>query len=242
MADSSDEKARYYQRGGVVDTYDAWRFGSPGGQYVHTREAETVLRWHNGLPFSARILDLPVGTGRVASLLTAEGYTAVHGADLSEPMLAVAGQAIPTSLRLTRQNAFQTAFADGAFDVVVSLRFFFHFPLQATDTLLDEFRRILAPGGRLIFDTLRWSPRAFFPRLQEGLGGRVYCHADPDVEKQLKAHGFEVHSTERLFLFPSLVYRFVPGRLVALARGIDHRSPSVLRSKTLWLVTRHENA
>lgn len=238
MTDPLNEKARYYERAGVVDKYDTWRFGSEGGRYVHDREADTVLAWHREVSPGAQVLDMPVGTGRLASLLVERGFTAVHGADLSGPMLAASARNTGGRIRLTRQNAFRTAFAPGTFDVIISLRFFFHF--AELDPLLAELRRIVAPRGLLIFDTLRWSPRAIAPPLQSKLGGRVYCHPDREVARRLEANGFAVRSTERLFLFPSLVYRFVPAPLMPLLRSIDQRTPNALRSKTLWLANRSD--
>jgi len=236
MVDPVEAKARYYQRDNVVEGYESWRFGSPGGRYVHRREVETVLGWHDGLAPRARILDMPVGTGRLAALIAGRGFSNVYGADLSQPMLAATHRAHGADVRLSRHDAFSTGFAAGTFDVVISLRFFFHFSDVAA--LVAELHRLLRPGGRLIFDTLRWSPRTVAPALQGGLGGRLYTHRDHDVEGLLRAQGFSILATERVFLLPSFAYRYVPGALLPLVDGLERRTPGSLRTKSLWLAER----
>lgn len=233
---ASEQKARYYQDPAVVTRYDSWRFGSPGGRYASTREIEGVLSLLNSVDTQASLLDLPVGTGRLSAALMQAGFENVEGADDSPAMLEASAKACGARLRLTRQNAFGTTFSDAQFDVVVSLRFVFHF--VDFKPLLREYRRILKPGGVLVFDTLRWSPRTHVASLQRRLGGAVHASSDSSVGQDLQTCGFETLRSERLLLLPSLAYRAVPRVLLPAIDRLERMVPSGLRSKSLWLASK----
>ena len=67
-------------------------------------------------------------------------------------------------------------FKNGTFDTVVSITVLRHFPLW--ETILDEYLRVIRPGGRLIFDMGSGDQRAFLAGRgvelpdREGLGTR----------------------------------------------------------------------
>jgi 2-polyprenyl-6-hydroxyphenyl methylase/3-demethylubiquinone-9 3-methyltransferase len=97
------------------------------------------------------VLDAGCGGGLVARELAAAGATVV-GLDRS---LGTMGAFRPTQGRLER-----LPFADGAFDVVVAADVLEHVPdLPAA---VAELARVLAPGGRLVFDTINRTPWSWF--------------------------------------------------------------------------------
>jgi ubiquinone/menaquinone biosynthesis C-methylase UbiE len=124
------------------------------------REAGAMLELL-GLPVGARILDAPCGWGRHTRLFAATGLDAV-GADLSIELLrrAHAGRA-----RRRRRRSAESyvacdlrflPFADHSFDAVVNV--FTSLGLFAADRddlqALREARRVLAPGGRFLLETM----------------------------------------------------------------------------------------
>jgi SAM-dependent methyltransferase len=232
MNHPEQNKIEYYSDSGVVERYESWRFGSAGGRHAGQREIDAIILRMAGLPLHSCILDLPIGTGRLSSALLDAGFHHVIGSDASESMLEVARRATGGRVPCTRGDAFSTGFAAETFDVVVSLRFFFHY--RNTKALLAESRRILKPGGLLIFDTLRWSPRSSVDRLQRKLGGSVYPRSDPTTTEELEAEGFVVAHRDRLLLLPSLAYRFLPGFILGGVDSIEASTPSGLRSKSIW--------
>jgi phosphatidylethanolamine/phosphatidyl-N-methylethanolamine N-methyltransferase len=98
-----------------------------------------------------RILDVGVGTG--LSLSDYAPTTRLYGVDISEPMLRKAQQRV-RSLNLTNvetlavMDAKQLAFADSFFDAVVAQ--FVITALPDPEATLDDFVRVLKPGGELI--------------------------------------------------------------------------------------------
>ncbi|WP_441248086.1 DUF4178 domain-containing protein [Kitasatospora sp. McL0602] len=106
-----------------------------------------------------RLLDLACGTGRHAVPLAAAGYR-VTGADLSADYLRQAGAraaAAGRAVDLVRTDMRDlSVFPDGSFDAVTNLHTSFGFFHDAADDqrVLDEVRRVLAPGGRLLIDVI----------------------------------------------------------------------------------------
>jgi len=99
-----------------------------------------------------RILDAGCGSGYLSRLLAARGAKMV-GADHSQKLLEFARRAEakePRGIRFHRTDLARMArFKDGTFDVVVS-----NVVMQdvvAFEKAFAEFRRVLRPGGRLLF-------------------------------------------------------------------------------------------
>jgi hypothetical protein len=99
-----------------------------------------------------RLLDLGAGDGYVTSRLAgAEGATLAVAVDVGVPA-PLAARAGPVR-QVTARLPGPLPFADGAFDVVVTLETIEH--VLDPDLLLAEARRVLAPGGALVLSTPR---------------------------------------------------------------------------------------
>jgi len=101
------------------------------------------------------VLELGVGTGRIAIPIAAEG-TQVIGIDLSEGMLAVAREraelaAVSVDLR---QGDLRDPPVQGVFPlIVIPFRTLLHMETDADRrAALRTVARLLAPGGRFVFD------------------------------------------------------------------------------------------
>jgi demethylmenaquinone methyltransferase/2-methoxy-6-polyprenyl-1,4-benzoquinol methylase len=145
-----------------------------------------------------RVLEVAVGTGlvhaRLARRLGASG--SLVGVDLAPRMLRVTRQQLPGA-RLARADARQLPFADGAFDLVWASYLLDLIPAEEMAPLLEEFRRVLRPAGRLVLVNFskngggltRWerayqmTPTALVPYL---FGGCRPVEAEPFV----RAAGF----------------------------------------------------
>lgn len=107
-----------------------------------------------GLPSGSRILDVPCGQGRHAHLLAEAGFD-VDGLDYSETLLAKAkARGVGKTLRYTHgdMRRLPKRWA-GRFDAVLNLFTSFGFFAEPADDrrVIQEFARVLAPGGTLIW-------------------------------------------------------------------------------------------
>ena len=118
------------------------------------REQRCIVAALQGVPHGSRVLDLPCGVGRLASILVANGFL-VTGADSSSHMIELAQQGWRTHCRNSPglagkaqfevQDIMGTSFEDQQFDAVISNRLFHHFIEPAVrQAALKELRRISA--------------------------------------------------------------------------------------------------
>ena len=231
MSDS-EYKKEFYSKTKTVKNYDSFRFKNKGGRYVHEQESRIIQSFLSDSDKEAEVLDLPVGTGRLHSTLTGMGFTQHHGSDFSEAMLKFCKETYGDSIRLSRQDAFDTNFNDDRFSVIVSLRFFFHF--SEVSLLLKEFRRILNDDGILILDTIVWSPRARTDLFSQRLGGRLYTLSDKRFTEIASEQGFKVEKVEKILFIPSFFYNFMPGFVVSMVERIERFWPKRWFTKTVW--------
>jgi ubiquinone/menaquinone biosynthesis C-methylase UbiE len=103
---------------------------------------------------AARLLDIACGTGRFLREVKAN-YPRLHvtALDLSPHYLAVAGRELApwSRVRLVEAAAEAMPFADAEFDVVTCIYLFHELPIQVRRAVVSEVRRVLKPGGTLIF-------------------------------------------------------------------------------------------
>ncbi|BFV61132.1 methyltransferase domain-containing protein [Kitasatospora sp. CMC57] len=115
-----------------------------------------------------RILELAAGTGVLTSnLLTAVPSAEVTATDLNEAMVTLGSTRAPGAV-WQQADAQRLPFPDGGFDLVVCQFGVMFFPDRVA--AFTEVRRVLAPGGRFLFNT--WGPlemHAFEVALQAGL-------------------------------------------------------------------------
>jgi ubiquinone/menaquinone biosynthesis C-methylase UbiE len=138
----------HYRDDAVADAYDAERFTSLKGRLVDRREQGLIrgMIERAGARPPASVMDVPCGTGRLMLSLATAGFQ-VTGVDVSEQMIARAVArcaSLPATLRPTVavSDAEALPFADGAFDVVASLRLMGHLPPPTRIQVLRELGRV----------------------------------------------------------------------------------------------------
>jgi SAM-dependent methyltransferase len=223
-------KREFYRGREVVADYDRRRFGGRSGAWVNHRELSLI---GDLVPPGGRILDLGCGTGRAARYLAGRGDRVV-GLDSSEEMLrlAVAGSTVVAG------DAFALPFGPDSFDAVVALRLAFHYPDLCA--LLDAVRAILAPGGRIVFDSYNWSPRTVVALDRPGWGGKVFAHRPSDITAAATAAGFEVTAKRPAFLFSPYLYRLLPYPCVAILASFERSAPRLPRARVFWGMMRQD--
>ena len=156
---------------------------------------------------SARGLVLEVGVGSGLNLpLYGPAVTRVVAIDPSPELLRLASRrtadvVIPVSL--LRASAEHLPLADAVFDTIVMTWTLCSIPNPMA--ALTEMRRILRPGGRLIFVEHGLSPEIRTARWQHWLtpywkrisGG---CHLDRKMDELIRSAGFEIDAVETGYL------------------------------------------
>jgi ubiquinone/menaquinone biosynthesis C-methylase UbiE len=107
-----------------------------------------VLAQVVGLPITGRLLDAAGGTGRIAQQLVDRAGLVVIG-DVSINMLRQTQQKDVLCCAVGCETE-KLAFADGSFERVIVVDAYHH--LLDQDLSLQEFWRVLAPGGRLVIE------------------------------------------------------------------------------------------
>ncbi|MDS0297428.1 methyltransferase domain-containing protein [Halogeometricum sp. S1BR25-6] len=133
----------------LADAYAAQR-GEDG------RDVAILSAFLETLPESPRVLDAGCGRGTpVLSRASAEGDAV--GLDFSRAQLRAATENAPEASHV-RGDMAALPFADDAFDAVVAYWSLIHLPAAEHPTVLDEFARVLRPGGRVLLSegTTAW--------------------------------------------------------------------------------------
>jgi len=100
--------------------------------------------------FGDYILDAGVGTGNLAILLAAKGARVV-GLDFSPEAIEIyRGKEPHAETILADLTAGLPMFSNGAFDVVVSNNTLYNIPHERRLFVVQELRRIIRPGGRIV--------------------------------------------------------------------------------------------
>ncbi|MEO0653016.1 MAG: class I SAM-dependent methyltransferase, partial [Planctomycetota bacterium] len=136
---------------GASDDYVRHRPGPPEVWY-------RLLDASGALQRGARVLDLGTGVGHVARTLAARGHS-VAGIDVAEGQVAAAARvAEADGLRIDFRVAPAEAlpFEEGSFDVATAHQCWLYFD---PDRVVEQLRRVLLPGGRLITGNSSWLPR-----------------------------------------------------------------------------------
>jgi ubiquinone/menaquinone biosynthesis C-methylase UbiE len=197
---------------GVYDslskTYDIW------GKLAETRARNRALELAD-IKDGQNILEVAVGTGLGFYEIVQQNPNGTNmGVDISQGMLQKAknrlGKLTTANYELKIGNAFNLEAEDARFDLLVNNYMFDLIAFDEMDTILEEFKRVLKNGGKLILVNMtegeslgsgiysllyRISPRSF--------GG---CRG-VKLSDRLQQHGFEVKIREyyQQWWFPSEV-------------------------------------
>jgi ubiquinone/menaquinone biosynthesis C-methylase UbiE len=129
------------------DPADVWGWRTPAGQRRADRRGRLFTRLGK-IREGTRVLELGCGTGEFTRRLAETGGSLV-ALDLSPDLLVRARAAVKaSSAHFLQSDAMELPFRDGSFDVVYGCSILHHLDPA---TALREVRRVLSPGGRLVF-------------------------------------------------------------------------------------------
>lgn len=146
-----------------VDDYDALHYGT---RSLMSERLILMIETMRKLPLPERatILDAGCGPGRFAAAMAERGHE-VCGLDLSPSMLRSASGRLEElggepPLGFCSGSVEALPFADGTFDAVCSAGVLEY--LTCDDYAVEEFKRVLRPGGYLMLPTTNsWSPAGY---------------------------------------------------------------------------------
>lgn len=132
---------------------DSWHNGYVDAQRTFLVKNETGIRRRLNLmgvlslPLDARILDFGCGTGEMMDFLHAEGFLDIVGLEPDERLVQHREKK-----NFVIGKGPELCFKDHVFDAVVSMGVLHHFDsMLALRRQVDEFHRVLRPGGALIY-------------------------------------------------------------------------------------------
>lgn len=153
-----------------------------------------------------RVLEIGIGSGLNLGFYDAQRVSAVVGVDPSAEMQALAHERaarcqVPVEMIALELGQIQAA--DASFDDVVCT--FTLCTIPDVLAALREMRRVLKPGGRLLFcehglapdlPVVRWQ-RRLTPLWKPLAGG---CHLDRDIPALIEAGGFHIRELNTAYL------------------------------------------
>ena len=169
------------------------------GQVMKTRAQVVPLA-------SGRVLEIGIGTGLNLGFYDTSKVSAIVGVDPAAQMQALArrrAERIAIPLEMVALELGQIQAADASFDSIVCT--FTLCTIPEPLAALREMRRVLKPGGKLLFSEHGRAPDPGVRRWQQRLtplwkplaGG---CHLDRDIPALLKAGGFTIRELYSSYL------------------------------------------
>jgi ubiquinone/menaquinone biosynthesis C-methylase UbiE len=168
MQDAKIEKgqvADIYRK--IAPSYDLWSWLTESKARDRCLELAAI---QNG----EAVLEVAVGTGLAFErILQGNRSGRNEGIDLTEAMLIrakkKAAKSGSTNYRLRVSDAYGLDFPDDSFDVLINNYVFDLLPKQDFLTVLEEFKRVLRPGGRLAMVNMTKGERWY-----NGIWERIY--------------------------------------------------------------------
>jgi len=111
------------------------------------RDVDLLEEFLGQLPPTARLLDVGCGGGR--PVLSRAGDTAAVGVDISRTQLERAARTAP-GVPLVQADMTSLPVRDGSFDAVTAYHSLIHVPIDDHRAVVEEFARVLRPGGRAL--------------------------------------------------------------------------------------------
>jgi len=142
------------------------------------------------------ILDAGCGVGQDCKYMQEKGFETI-GIDLSRGMLEVAKERYPQG-RFQLMDMANIAYPDNTFDGIVSNCSLFHIPTEMLPQVLESFKRVLKPDGKLLLILQEENEQVM---VEEPYRPGTYLYmnyfSSENIEKLLRKHGFRVDGFDR---------------------------------------------
>jgi SAM-dependent methyltransferase len=183
------EIANLYQGSEVAKRYVSERFVSEIGRLMHARQVNFVNEQIKASE-AQRVLEVAPGPGRLTRDVNV--CASLFCLEYNEGMIEHGRSVTEGAVRWVRGDGFGLPFGE-VFDVVYSFRFVRHFHRIDRERFYFEIKRVLRPGGYLLFDAV--SERLSKPlRIAHPEEYPVYdkLYRPEDLREELRTAGFRV--------------------------------------------------
>jgi ubiquinone/menaquinone biosynthesis C-methylase UbiE len=169
---------------------------------MYRRRVEIALGECTG---GEHVLEVGFGTGLAFPNLH-ELYREIHGLDLTADIAAVKSVFEPMGIPLLLQegNVLQMSYEDNYFDTVLLVSILEHLKHHELEQALSEIKRVLKPGGQMVYGTP--IERPFMVFMFRMLGADIREHHF-STEKQISEAAHNIFSKGKVIQMPS----FPPG-------------------------------
>jgi SAM-dependent methyltransferase len=195
----------------------------------------------SGVPRRGRILEIGCSSGKLIQELQRDGFTKVHGIDVSEPAINLCRQA---GLNAEVMDAARLRFPDAEFDLITASDVLEH--IADHRAALVEWHRVLKPGGQVIL----FVPAFMFLWTAHDVANQ-HCrrYRRQELRSLVQQSGLEVTRAcyWNALLFPPvaivrLIKRLIKPRIDATIAGVgDMALPPMLLNASLLRMIRVEN-
>jgi SAM-dependent methyltransferase len=207
---------------------ELWDWSTPAGRLRLERRVRMLCE-AGAFQAGERLLEIGCGTGLVTERVHALTRATIVGTDISPDLIAEARSLRP-DLTFEVDNAERLSFRDASFDAVYGSSILHHL---AIDAALAEMRRVLRPGGRIVFaEPNMLNPQIFVqknvPIVKRWLGDTPHETAFVrwSLARRLRRLGYEaVVVTPFDFLHPLTPRPLIP--LVTALGTLAERLPGV---------------
>ena len=227
-----------YQQEKVARLYEQTRFRSFIGKLGHELEITAINKALEAKKPS-RLLEVATGTGRITREL--KGFKSAIGIDSSPAMLTELKKKLnDRRWRFEQGDALKLRFATSSFDAVVTFRLLRHFIKNYRSQAYAEIRRVLKPGGILIFDACNqrrgfagWLADAASSAMARIRGFRNAVHdvyyTKTKLIDELRHEGFEIIS------ITPILCRYPRWSLMTFMEKFPHIGPKITKKYPLAL-------
>ncbi len=171
------------------------------GQAIMQQQRERVVPMASGC-----VLEIGIGSGRNLPFYVSKNVDRVIGIDPIAEMLAMArarSRDLPFELELIQLSSEQMPLDDHSVDTVLTT--FTLCTIPDVEAALKQMRRVLKPGGELIFCEHGRAPDAGIQKWQDRInplwkrcfGG---CNINRNIPALLRANGFRINRIEQTYL------------------------------------------
>jgi ubiquinone/menaquinone biosynthesis C-methylase UbiE len=134
-----------------------------GGSFNEIGAIEADILRYAGLKDGMTLIDLGCGSGRLASAIGQSMKIEYTGIDIVQPLLDYAKSKSPPNYRFLLHRTLSIPSADNACEFVAAFSLFTHLLPTESFIYLEDIKRTLKSGGKLVFSFLEFLSDSHWP-------------------------------------------------------------------------------